>query len=299
MPATTTSPPESLLGALTRRTGTRTGESAAVLYCAAAFGAFCLGLGDLLNNQSAPTVLKLGEIVRQHLWPSLTDSGGVALLVLVLLGAGVCWLQQPTTRIDAFARGFSVFAILAVTTPHPAPTTGLADPSPDAKAPNPVTAPGLTGYAPGAPGPRHGSTVLAATWGTARASDVRLTAGRSAAATVWLFEEGGTTAVKGALVTLRDRVTARVIGSDTVDNNRVEIRKEPGKYWVEVEKDGYQRIRFELNLNSGQPQELEVEVPTSRVPLNLQRLGSAEKVLAKKVTTRRPAVAGRGRGASA
>ena len=40
-------------------------DRAPVIYCAASLGALCLGLGDLVNNSEAATVLKLGEVIRQ------------------------------------------------------------------------------------------------------------------------------------------------------------------------------------------------------------------------------------------
>ena len=253
----------------------RGGETVWMLYCAAAFGAFCLGLGDLLNNSNASTVIKLGQILREHVWQGLSSSGGVALLMLVLLGGAVCWLQQPTTRLDAFARGFSVFAILAVTAPYQAPTAGLGDPAANRNAPNPVTAPGLTGLVPGGPAP-HGAMAFAAA--VRPAADVRLAGDDSGRAVVHLLEPDGRTPVTHALLTVRERASARVVGSDTVKSSPVEIRKPSGKYWVEVEKAGYQRVRFQLDLTDGRSQVLQVKIPPSKVPLNLQRLGAAEEV---------------------
>jgi hypothetical protein len=100
-------------------------ESPAGIYISAALGAFFLGIGDLLNNNNAATVIKLSETIRQNLYPQLESGGLVALVLLVIFGAAVCWIQQPKTRVDAFARGFSVFALMAVTAPYNPVTTGL------------------------------------------------------------------------------------------------------------------------------------------------------------------------------
>ncbi|HEC31277.1 MAG TPA: hypothetical protein ENI41_02175, partial [Deltaproteobacteria bacterium] len=51
-------------------------KSVCKLYVSAALGAFCLGLGDLLNNEHAATVLKIGEMIKQHLYPKM-DHGGL------------------------------------------------------------------------------------------------------------------------------------------------------------------------------------------------------------------------------
>ena len=253
------------------------GERFWVLFCAAAFGAFCLGLGDLLNNSNAATVLKLGEIVRQYLWPGLESSGLLALLLLVFLGGTICWLHEPKTRVDAFARGFSVFALLAVTTPYQAPTADLGNPEAGLGGGNPVTAPaGLSDSASLGHPLLLMASVVPAVQGGAR-GQVALAADRAVAtARVHLFEEDGRTPVEGALVTLRDVSSAQVLGSETLSSHVAQIKKPTGTYVVEIEKDGYQRVQFRLALRGDHA--WAVKLAPSKVPLNLQRLRGAEDV---------------------
>lgn len=258
------------------------GERFWVLFCASAFGAFCLGLGDLLNNSNAATVLKLGEIVRQYLWPGLESSGLLALLLLVFLGGTICWLHEPKTRVDAFARGFSVFALLAVTTPYQAPTADLGNPEAGLGGGNPVTAPagGLSDSASMSGGLAH-PLLLTASVVPAAQSGARgqvALAGDTAIATarVHLFEKDGRTPVEGALVTLRDVRSAQVLGSEILSGHVAQIKKPTGTYVVEIEKSGYQRVQFRLALRGDHA--WKVELPRTRVPLNLQRLKAARQV---------------------
>lgn len=257
-----------------------------VLYSAAALGAFCLGLGDLLNNGNASTVLKLGEILRQHLWPDLASSGLLAIGMLIFLGGAICWLHQPRTRVDAFARGFSVFALLAVATPYNAPQASLTDAAPGLdEGPNPVTTAPAERSAIPSWGAGHPMAMLAAAAFPAAQShaSARVLPARSdatATADIYLFEENSRTPIRNALVTLRDADSAKVRGSDTVPDHIVRVVKPAGDYIVEVEKPGYRRVQFQLRLRGDTT--WKVELPRSKMPLNFQRLRAAEEVQLKR-----------------
>ena len=97
------------------------------MYLAGGLGALFLGFGDLLNNDTAATVLKIGAMIKRHVYPGIESGGSIGLCLLVLFGVCVCWIYQPKTRIDAFARGLSVFALLTVATPYQA--AGLEQPT--------------------------------------------------------------------------------------------------------------------------------------------------------------------------
>src|SRR4030095_2792005 len=100
-------------------------DPAPKLYYASALGAFCLGLGDLVSNGPAATVLKIGDVLRQYVFWGNDFGGGIPLLLLGVLGVCLCWVHEPKTRVDAFSRGFSVFAVLAVVTPYQPNPGGL------------------------------------------------------------------------------------------------------------------------------------------------------------------------------
>lgn len=87
-------------------------------YVSGFFGGFLLSIGDLLTNDTSATVLKLQSILQKHIMPSIDSGGFIGLLLIGGLGAIFCWIWPVTSRGDAFTRGFSVFAILAVGTPY-------------------------------------------------------------------------------------------------------------------------------------------------------------------------------------
>jgi len=96
----------------TERSGTATWK----LYLAGFLGGIVLAIGDLASNDTSSTALKLSAVM-QKVIPDLTNGGLVGLLLVGVLGAVLCWVWPVASKGDAFARGFSVFAILTVGTP--------------------------------------------------------------------------------------------------------------------------------------------------------------------------------------
>src|SRR5713101_7912203 len=87
------------------------------LFMAAAFGSICCGFADLFNNKEAAAVLKIGEVIRL-LYPPFGGNYWIALVMLIAFSIGLCWIYQPQTRVDAFLRGLSVFAVLSAASPY-------------------------------------------------------------------------------------------------------------------------------------------------------------------------------------
>jgi hypothetical protein len=85
----------------------------AFIVFSAVFGALCVGIGDLLINGDTSTVVKMADIMYMYL--GAPNNACIALLLLMLLGAGLCIVRQPKTRIDSFAIGLSIFAALTLT----------------------------------------------------------------------------------------------------------------------------------------------------------------------------------------
>lgn len=121
------------------------------MYVAGFLGGACLCIGDLLTNDTAATVLKFQAVIAKYLMPSIQNGGLVGVLVVGALGALFCWIWPVATRGEAFARGFSVFAILAVGTPYSAIQGEVNDPrqrvSPVAAKPAPARTSGFPGLA--------------------------------------------------------------------------------------------------------------------------------------------------------
>ncbi len=227
-------------------------DSQLVIYVSAALGAFFLGIGDLLNNSGAATVVKLSEVIRQNIYPQMGSGGLGALLLLGFFGAAGCWIHQPKTRIDAFARGFSVFAIMAVTAPYSPPPTGLNH-SFDNRA-GAIAISSIFGIAP------------AYADETARKYPLEIT----------LVTGSGSVLPSDTRVILREYDTGRIVGSSNVVSSRFTISQPKGIYLVEVEASGMRRTSAKIRIeevNKG----VSVHLDDSRVPLGIQRLYSPER----------------------
>lgn len=226
-------------------------ESPMGIYLSAALGALFLGIGDLLNNQTAATVLKLSQAIRQNLYPQLESGGLVALALLVIFGAGVCWVQQPRTRVDAFARGFSVFALMAVTAPYNPGTEGLNHPADHANASGLSSLFGISAaYADNHAQPVPIEITLAPTNTSALPSDAK--------------------------VTLRALDTGEIIGTTRIRAGKLTISQPSGRYLVEVDASGFRRTSAELHVD-GAGKRVNIPIEESSVPLGIQRLYAPER----------------------
>lgn len=231
------------------------------LYLAAAFGAFCLGFGDLVKNGHTATVLKIADVIREHLFPGLGVGAAVALVLLIGLGVGYCWIQGPSTLVDAFNRGFSVFAVLAVVTSTDAVPAGLSAP----------TAVGRLGI-------RATPSVIAPAYAQ---EDLRSEIGLPAEpvvpfgqAIIQITTLQDNAEVPVTTVTLRDAATRKVIGLEQIRTATFSIQRPPGKYLVEVETPGYRRTEVMLDIND-QINAYTLSMPETALPLSVQRLYGA------------------------
>jgi len=228
------------------------------LYFASAFGAFCLGFGDLLNNEHSATVLKISEIMQQLLQFDIGAGGLLALILLTVLGVCVCWIQQPKTRLDAFSRGFSVFAVLAVATPFepphehekPSNTTAEMISFSDVRADNNTPL-----RMRGGGGDKHGNIEIILTLDKL---NVR---------------------VKNARIALRNYDTKKLVmvTSTKIRNKKLKLSHLPlGKYIFEIEIANFRHAQVEVGIKSGF-QRYELSLDSSAIPSALQRLTSSKK----------------------
>jgi len=228
-------------------TNTAKAESAAGIYVSAALGAFFLGVGDLLNNNSAATVLKLAETIRQNLYPQLNSGGLVALVLLGIFGAAVCWVQQPKTRVDAFARGFSVFALLAVTAPYNPPTTGLNH----------------------AADHHANENVMLSMFGISAAYAQSNTP--TVPVEITLVPSSGSALPSDTKVILREFNTGKIVGTSHISSGKFTLKQPQGIYLLEVEASGLRRTSAKIQVD-GVSQAIAVPIEDSRIPLSIQRL---------------------------
>lgn len=226
------------------------------LYFASAFGAFCLGFGDLLNNEHSATVLKINEIMKQLLQFDIGAGGLLALILLAILGVCVCWVQQPKTRLDAFSRGFSVFAVLAVATPFE-PTNEFVDAS--------TTVAAMNGFA----------KVQAISNSPLRMRGVE----KHGNIEISFKANKADARVGNAWVALRNYKTKKLVLVTTtkIRNEKLKLtRLPPGKYLMEVEIPGFRHFQFEIGIKPG-VQRYEVSIESSTIPSAIQRLASPKK----------------------
>lgn len=224
------------------------------LHLAAALGAFCLGFGDLVKNGHAAIVLKVADVIHEHLFPWSGAAG--ALVLLIGLGVGYCWIQGPTTLVDAFNRGFSVFAVLAIAT------------STDA-VPAPLSAPTAMGL-----GIRGTQSLIAPAYAQ---EEIGLSAEPVVPlgqAIIQITTLKDNVEMPVTTVTIRDAATKRVIGRENIRGAALRIQRTPGKYLVEVETPGYRRVEVMLKIED-QINAYNLSLTETALPLSVQRLYGA------------------------
>ena len=82
-------------------------------FLASFIGGTFLCLADILFNET-PVTTRIAVFLGERLGSGFDSTAfeGVAFLVLILLGAGLCFVHQPRTRPAAFVRGSSVIGVL-------------------------------------------------------------------------------------------------------------------------------------------------------------------------------------------
>ncbi|MDQ3565625.1 MAG: tetratricopeptide repeat protein [Pseudomonadota bacterium] len=229
-------------------------------YLAAAFGAFCLGFGDLMKNGKTATVMQISEVIREHLVPGFGAGALVALIILVMLGIGYCWIQGPSTLTDAFNRGFSVFAILAVAASSPELPQGLGG------ALN--TSRELV--------PSENSVLRSANAQPQANALSRLSAEPLGQVVIVLPALKKLEVPPVWTATLRNAETGEIVGVEQAQTSKLTIEKPQGRYLLEVDVPGYRRIQSDLIVKEGQIDAYAVTLTESWQPLTLQRLYGAE-----------------------
>ena len=89
------------------------------IYLSCIAGALLLGLGDLLTNDCNATILKLGVVINKFIFQEklINSTGLISFCVLLFLAIIACYINEPKSKVDAFARGLAVLTLLNVTTP--------------------------------------------------------------------------------------------------------------------------------------------------------------------------------------
>lgn len=241
-------------------------KSPGKLVFAAALGAFILGFGDLLNNDKSATVIKIAEVIRQYLYPELMYGALISLMMIVILGCGICWVHQPHTRHDAFTRGLSVFAVLAVITPYELPPGGL-----DSKLPQKVTF-------------DRQFSIFSSAW--AEGSDMTLKIKEKnkfslkGEAVITLRTPDKKDSIYFSTVTVREPRSARIIAVERVYGSSFSLIKPIGNYLLEIESPGHKRTRTNVLVNEGF-KKYSLPIENTIIPLSIQRLYPPQEVTLK------------------
>ena len=228
------------------------------IYIAAAFGAFFLGFGDLMKNDKSATVLKMSEVIRQHLLPGFGAGASIALLLLVIFGIVVCWIHGPRTKIDAFSRGFSVFALFAVASPSQI-TLG-AQVSVNAQS----AAQTLSAIFPIQSAYAQSGTVT----DLYDESNIPVVQGE---AVVVLPDLRGVKTHPAVTVTVRDPKTAHIRSLERTFGSKFKIQQPFGEYLLEVETSGYRRVEVPIGIGSS-IDAYTLPLVETKVPLSIQQL---------------------------
>lgn len=221
-------------------------------YLAGALGAFVAGFGDLLSNDKASAVVKIYEVLRVHFLTQL-DNASVALLLITLLGAAICWVYQPINRVDAFVKGLGIFALVNIATPYEIP-------------------PGKSFSSQTANQRGHSIFIV----GTALA---QITPHKqdipsmtiSKPTTIIIKNINPNQPSPDVTMTVRDVNTKRILTLDRTIGHSVTLRKPPGKYLLEVEVPGYRRASAVINTHD-HPEKYFIELTETKIPLSIQRL---------------------------
>jgi hypothetical protein len=248
------------------------------LGASALLGAAIAVLADVIQKEAASATLKIAAAAAEHLRiaaPPIVWAG-----ILVLLGVGVCFVNEPRSRQSAFYAGASIVALLVTVVPYKPPP-----PPPSEESPKPARPTSL----------RPGDIVLAQVKpqeGGVPLDDALQNSMRTLGA---IFRRSITVLVKAdpnelptsVLVTLtrvdlsgrrawQDRISFKPDGSALMLVVRPEaVSRPPIRYFVTVEAEGFAIASASRAVNEDTFQVFEMPLKPSRAPLWLQRLLTA------------------------
>jgi hypothetical protein len=161
-----------------------------------------------------------------------------SFFILTLLGYFLCWLYEPTSRLDGFLRGLSVITILSVVTPFQAyPAMAMIEPL-------------STSYIP--------------------VSEARSELAM-AKASVYLKFADTNDDIHSGLATLMRQSSAEIVAREQIRTSRIDIDQPDGRYILEIEADGYRITRAPISLDVD-TRYYELTIQRSDIPVRLQRL---------------------------
>ena len=243
---------------------------------AGACGGMFLGLADIIRNQEAAVVKRFGEVLGPLVSSvTVTDYAILGLLVLACLGYVLCWIYEPHTKTDAFARGLAVVALLNLT----------PNLSPESSAPHGIVQPNEVEMAV-----EKATPIEAVVFPTRFLQDrpqppcpLRPMEARGDTVIVKLRHKGTQNLIeKQALITVRDLDTAHILcryraETPLIRLDQPDLAELDDIVRVEVEVPGYRRIKFDLSPEKQYAQAYQVDLTPSIVPMGIQQLFGFKK----------------------
>ena len=242
-----------------------------ICYGPALVGGIFLCIADLMASERQGQIVKVGGIVqRNFLHSSGSEVAVIGVIVVLALGAMLCWVWRPNSPSDSFSKGASVFALLAALVPADRPPPTITQ---DPNAPPPMAAAPSVPVASEALPPglhsgdrQHGiRPVMAGLFPAAHAQmviplsptgKVRIVLQPSAGLSE--AELANKVRREGADVWLFDPKTGRTVAHDRVGQPAFTIEKPQGQYTMELALEGTRRIRMPLKIG---PEPVAYNVP--------------------------------------
>ncbi len=260
-------------------------------YGPALVGGIFLCIADLLASERQGQIVKVGSMVQRNFLHSLgAEVAVVGVIVVLALGAMLCWVWRPASPGDSFSKGASVFAILAALVPADRPPPSITQ---DPNAPPPMTSiPSASVISEAMPqrlesGDRsHGMRAFMAGLVPAAHAQMVIPLRPTGKVRILLQPSAGLSETElarrvqrqGADVWLFDRDTGRTVAHDRVGRPAFTITRPQGKYTMEIALVGTRRIRAPLKIG---PEPMAYDVPIgnqTRLPSGLQLLIGANTV---------------------
>ncbi len=241
--------------------GPRDWASTAQLGLCAVFGGLLAALADLVQKEHASAVLKISSVVNTYLGLPLPRWG--ALLFVVIAAGLVSLIYGADTMQKSFVRGLGVLSVVMTAVPYSTPPTQVS-----------------------VVGAENRGALLELVVGTAMAqSGAAPAAGRAdqTPVTLRLLSDRPADEVSEVTVTVVAPSTGGTIARMVYPKEKpaagdarlirnISFSLPPGRYVLRIEASGHRIVTQDIEVRDAKVAR-DVEMPTTKVPLFLQRLG--------------------------
>ena len=203
-----------------------------VLVLAGFVGAFLAVIADLSLKGKASAVVKVGEAFRTNLGFNCPNC--IAALLLLLIGASLCWIFHPETKGKAFYRGASIITILMTIVPYKVPSAVSTQPG------------GIAGGETDSR-PILERLILDNAWAQQQRDTVPAGETKQPGLKVIVTGKEGRE-LKELIITIRDFDTGKIRACSKLDRPEFEIYQKKGEYIIVVESPGYRIYREPFRL---------------------------------------------------